>query len=168
MSRKDRPGTQSEHEGNLIGIHKSKENRSVHTDRELDSIALRYNLEAIYVFGSRAKEIAEHIRNETREKPHPESDVDIGVQPAFGFRLSARERVLLTIALEEHFQVQRVDLVVIPEAEPFLALDIIRGEILYCKNQDDQAEHELFILRRAGDLASYERTRREQIFVRND
>ena len=149
-------------------MDKSKENHRLQTDREVESIALRYNLEAIYVFGSRAKEIAERIRGESGGCKDHESDVDIGVQPAFGFRLSAKERVLLTIALEEHFQVQRVDLVVIPEAGPFLALDIIQGEILYCKNQDEQAEHELFILRRAGDLASYERTRREQIFVGND
>lgn len=149
-------------------MSKSPENRRLITDRELNSIAARYNLDAIYVFGSRAKEIAEGIRGESRENKHPESDVDIGVQSALGFRLSARDRVRLVIDLEELFQVQRVDLVVIPEAGPFLALDIIRGEILYCKNQDNQAEHELFILRRAGDLAPYERTRREQVFVGDD
>lgn len=149
-------------------MQKSKENHSIQTDSELNSIAIRYNLDAIYVFGSRAKEIAEGIRGAGHVTTYAESDVDIGVQPAFGSILSARDRVLLTIELEELFQVQRVDLVVIPEVGAFLALDIIRGEILYCKNQDDQAELELFILRRAGDLAAYERTRRELVFARND
>jgi len=134
----------------------------------LKIIAERYNIDTIYVFGSRTKEIAKGIRGEIKETVQPESDVDIGVQTAFGFRLSAREKVRLTADLEDLFRVQRVDLAVIPEVGPFLALDIIRGEILYCKNLDDQAENELLILRRAGDLAYYERMRRKQVFLGNN
>jgi len=33
------------------------------------------------------------------------------------------------MALEELFQTDRVDLVILPEADPYLALDIIRGEL---------------------------------------
>jgi hypothetical protein len=73
------------------------------------------------------------------------------------------EKVLLALALEELFDVARVDLVVIPEVDPFLAVDIIRGELLYCRNLDEQAEHELYVLRRAADLACYEQERRRLI-----
>jgi len=52
-----------------------------------------------------------------------------------------------------------VDLVVLSEADPFLALDVIRGELLWCVDPDVQAEDELYILRRAGGLAPYARER---------
>lgn len=43
----------------------------------------------------------------------------------------------------------------IPGAAPFLALDIIRGDLLYSRNQDEQVEFELYVLRRAGDLVNF-------------
>ena len=54
----------------------------------------------------------------------------------------------------------RVDLVVLPEASPFLALDIVTGELLLARDPDREAEYQLFVLRRAGDLAPFERARR--------
>jgi hypothetical protein len=94
---------------------------------------------------------------------HPESDVDIAIQPSRNHRLSAQERVRLTSALEDLFDVGRVDLVLLPEANPFLAVEAIRGEMLACRDLDTQAEDELYILRRAGDLAPFERQRWEQL-----
>ncbi|MBN2246949.1 MAG: hypothetical protein JW755_14015 [Candidatus Aminicenantes bacterium] len=135
---------------------------------KLEIIADRYSIDTIYVFGSRAQEIAKGMGGEIKEIAQPESDVDIGVQIAFGSRLSAREKVMLSNDLEELFGVPKVDLAFLHEVGTFLALDIIRGEILYCKNLDDQAENELLILRRAGDLAYYERLRRKQAFLGNN
>ncbi len=136
--------------------------------QQLKIIANHYKLAAIYAFGSRAAEIAVSIRGELSSSRHPGSDVDIGVQPVDGHKLSAREKVQLTIDLEDLFQEQRVDLVVISEIEPFLALEIIRGELIYCDDFDAQAELELFVLRRAGDLAYYEKQRRRQILFGNE
>lgn len=85
----------------------------------------------------------------------PASDVDIGIQPARGHRLTARERVRLTLALEEELGVSRVDLVILPEANPFLAAEIVRGELLYARDLDREAEVQLYHLRRAGDLAPF-------------
>jgi len=59
--------------------------------------------------------------------------------------------------------VDRVDLIVISEADPFLAVEIVRGELLFCEDLDRQAENELYILARAGDLARYRRERVESI-----
>jgi hypothetical protein len=77
--------------------------------------------------------------------------------------LAAEERVELALALEKLFAVPRVDLVVLPEAGPFLALEVVKGELLDCRDYDRQAEDELYILRRAGDLARFEKERRRLI-----
>jgi len=122
---------------------------------ELKAIGGRYGIAALYAFGSRAAEIAGRIRHQAVSAEPPESDIDIGVQPALGQRLTARERARLAVELEELLTAKRVDLVVLPEAGPFLALDVIRGELLYCADADQQAEDELYVLRRAGDLVSY-------------
>lgn len=53
-----------------------------------------------------------------------------------------------------------MDLVMLPEAEAYLALDVVSGELLYCADAVRQAEYELYVLRRAGDLAPFERERR--------
>ena len=130
---------------------------------ELKAIGHRYKIAALYVFGSRAEEIAGRVRGQAVSSRYPDSDVDVGVQPATGHRLSARDRVRLSIELEDLLGVNRVDLVVLSEADSFLALDIIRGQLLYCEDEDAQAEDELYVLRRAGDLAYYERARHRQI-----
>jgi hypothetical protein len=75
----------------------------------------------------------------------------------------ARDRVDLTLALEELFGISRVDLVVLSEAGAFLALAAISGELIYCANATDQAEYELYVLRCAGDLLPLERERRRLI-----
>ncbi|MBM4127923.1 MAG: hypothetical protein FJ247_11335 [Nitrospira sp.] len=61
--------------------------------------------------------------------------------------------------LEDILGVGRVDLVSLPEASPFLAVEIVRGELLYETDADRTAEYELYVLRRAGDLAPFEQER---------
>ena len=129
--------------------------------QQLGDIARRFGLSAIYAFGSRAQELAAHGRG--ADLPRANSDADMGVQPARGRRLSTPERSCLATELEDLLGVVRVDLVVLTEAEPFLALDVVRGELLYCVDPDTQAEEELYVLRRAGDLAPHERERRRLI-----
>jgi predicted nucleotidyltransferase len=87
----------------------------------------------------------------------PESDVDIGVLP--GRDLPVGERVGLMQALEDLFGAARVDLVILPEADPFLAANVVRGERLYAENEYRADEYDLYVLRRAGDLAPLERER---------
>jgi uncharacterized protein len=87
------------------------------------------------------------------------SDVDIGVLPKQGCSLHPQAKVRLMAEMEDLLGVGRVDLVSLPEAPPFLAVEIVRGELLYDVNPDRSAEYELFVLRRAGDLAPFERER---------
>jgi len=127
--------------------------------KRLSELAEAYGLADIYVFAAGLREIAAFIKNGRTIKDASSSDVDIGVRPKRGSRLSTRDLVNLAVGLEELFGVNRVDLVLLPEAEPFLALDIIRGELLYADDPLDQAYYELFVIRRAGDLLPFKRER---------
>lgn len=134
-------------------------------EEQLRAIATRYDIAALYVFGSRATEVVSRVRGHPVARRFLASDVDIGVQPTPGHRLTAQERVRLAIELEDLLGLNRVDLAVVREADAFLALDIIRGELLYCDDADAQAEDELYVLRRAADLARYARDRWNQILA---
>ncbi len=121
----------------------------------LKEIAERHQLADVYVFGSRAAEIAALVRGERTPLPHPKADVDVGIQPRRGTRLSGYEKARIAVELEEVLDVGQVDLVVLSEATPFLAVEVIRGELLFSEDLGKQAEDELYILRRAGDLAPF-------------
>lgn len=131
---------------------------------ELALICRQFPIDALYVFGSRAEEIAGRLGGADAVVGSPStSDLDIGLQTRPGQRLDAKQRVELSIRLEDLFDVSRVDLVVLEEAPPFLALAVIRGELIFCADPYRQAEFELYVLRRAADLAPFERRRREDI-----
>jgi len=128
--------------------------------KRLNQIAERFELSAIYTFGSKANEVLEWLEYERSEiSISHSSDVDIGVKPSPEKKLSVKEKVHLSMALEDLFSINRVDLVVIPEVDPFLAANIIRGERIYCIDEYEADEYDLYILRRAGDLISLERER---------
>lgn len=130
----------------------------------LARIAARYRLRDVYVFGSRAAEIRGRVK--TGEVPEPtDADVDVGVQPETGHTLNAHDRVKLTVDLEDLLDAPRVDLVVLSEARPGLAVDVVKGELLYTSDPRAQAEHELYILRRAADLAPFARARIRSILM---
>ena len=65
-------------------------------------------------------------------------------------------------------EVPRVDVVALPDADAFLAVDIVRGELIYCADDHAQAEYELYVLGRAGDLEPYRRARQELALSRYD
>ena len=124
----------------------------------LTDICDRYDLVAVYAFGSRAVEIARRVREEDAAASS-EADVNIGVLPARGRELGVKARVDLMQALEDLFDVARVDLVFLREADPFLTANIVRGERLYARDSYAADEYDLYVLRRAGDLAPLERER---------
>ncbi len=115
-----------------------------------------FGVDCLYAFGSRACQALRFVL-EGVALPPGSSDLDIGVLPRRP--LSARQKVALAVALEDFFDVPRVDLVVLPEADPFLAANVIRGERLYARDAYQADEYELYILRRAGDLIPLERER---------
>ncbi len=130
----------------------------------IDSLAKRFRLDAMYAFGSRAREVLAFVTG-TAALGEGQSDVDIGILPKTGIHLHARDRVDLVLGLEELFEGARVDLVVLPEAPPFLAVDIVSGELIFVEDRYREAEYQLYVLRRAGDLAPFERERRAIILA---
>ena len=107
------------------------------TRKRFIDLCKQYGIEIGYCFGSNAGAIKELVE-EGRQQKRPllkGSDVDIGIKPSKYFDLDSK--VLLSDTLENLLSVQHVDLVVLPEAD----------------------EYELYILRRAGDLAPLERER---------
>jgi predicted nucleotidyltransferase len=131
--------------------------------KTLEEVAGHFGLDAIYLFGSRATEVAAFVRGERILDSSLRSDVDVGIVAPPGNRLTVRDKVRLAIALEDLWDVSRVDLVVLPEADPFLAVDIVAGERIYVRDPYAMDEYELYVLRRAGDLAPFERECRRLI-----
>lgn len=125
-------------------------------EKELVRFCEQYALNSLYAFGSQAQSAVLAIQMNTPISPS-ESDLDIGVFPHTV--LSVNQKVELAMDLEALFGIPRVDLISLPEADPFLAANIIRGERLYTRDAYQADEYELYILRRAGDLAPFEHER---------
>jgi len=127
--------------------------------RQIQEIAAAARAAALYAFGSRASEVSAWLKGRLNPLGPGGSDVDLGVLPAKGVRWSVTEKVGLTQALEDLLGCGRVDLVVLPEADPFVAVEVVRGERLWAADPHATDEYELYVLRRAGDLLPLERER---------
>ena len=119
----------------------------------------KYQLDVLYIFGSRAREVKAWLDGAGPALPAGPSDVDMGAKPHQGVSLPPFDKVRLALALEDLLGVSRVDLVILPDADPFLAANIIRGERIFADDEYLADEYDLYILRRAGDLAPLERER---------
>jgi hypothetical protein len=111
---------------------------------------------ALYLFGSQAARVLRWLQGEEIPLRIDGGDIDVGLLPRSGCRFSVKEKVLLTVALEDFFGHAPVDLVLLPEADPFLASNIVRGERVYAADEAGADEYDLYVLRRAGDLAPLE------------
>ena len=125
----------------------------------LARLCRQFEIEILYAFGSRAREVTEWLTETRSRLPPAPPDVDIGVKVAPGNTLSVHEKVRLALTLEDLLGVTRVDLVCLSDADPFVAVNIVRGVRLYARDSYQADEYELYILRRAGDLAPLERER---------
>ena len=132
-------------------------------EKIIATVCQEYEISDLYVFGSRADEIARMVRSNSVVPSKSEADVDIGLLSEKATPCSPEKRLRFTLGLEDLFRASRVDLVLLPEAEPFLGLDVIRGELLYAKDLDQQARFELFVLRRAADLLPFKQERTRMI-----
>jgi predicted nucleotidyltransferase len=101
---------------------------------------------------------AYHFGSTFDGRAHEGSDVDVGV--LCGTRLTLDELIGLEGSLNDAIP-QSVDLVDVRRVGPFVALDVIRGDRFFCRDEVVADEFDLYVLRRAGDLAYYERLRRE-------
>ena len=129
--------------------------------QKIEYICRKYQVKALYVFGSRSAEILQVLQNDEHEIQPSQSDLDIGVLTHSPF--SVDNKVSLALEVEELFNVPRVDLSILQEVDAFLAANIIRGERIYAEDSYVADEYDLFVLRRAGDLAEIERERMAMI-----
>jgi len=129
--------------------------------QKIEQICRKYQVKAFYVFGSRRADLLRAISDDTFQLASSQSDLDIGVLTDSPF--SIENKVNLTLELEELFDAPKVDLFILQEADTFLAANIIRGERVYAEDSYLADEYELFVLRRAGDLAELERQRMAMI-----
>ena len=123
--------------------------------QRIEQLCRQFQVRALYVFGSRSAEIYRAIQDNALKLPPSQSDVDIGILTKTS--LSVDDKVTLALRLEGLFGVPRVDLVVLQEADAFLAANIIRGERLYAEDLYLADEYELFVLGYAGELIEIER-----------
>lgn len=129
--------------------------------QKVEEICAMHRVKVLYVFGSRSAEMLGFIQDDARQLSESQSDLDVGVLPHSPF--SIEDKVNLTLELETFFNSTKVDLIVLPEADSFLAANVIRGERVYAEDPYLADEFDLFVLRRAGDLAELERQRMEMI-----
>lgn len=129
--------------------------------KKITEIASMYRLQIIYTFGSRAKEALDMVEGRISHLSSAPSDLDIGVKPEKP--LTVEEKVEIAMFFEDLFDLQRVDVVVLPEASILLALQIVTGEILYRQDQTYEAEYQLYIMRRAAELLPFERLKQKMI-----
>lgn len=128
---------------------------------KLASLADEFNLQVIYAFGSRAKEVLHRVEEKGSQSAPSKSDLDIGIKPEKP--LTVQEKVKIAIFFEDLFDVPKVDVVEIPEAPIILALEIIKGELLYACDENFEAEYQLYIMSRAADLMPFERLKQKTI-----
>jgi len=126
-----------------------------------------FGIDMLYIFGSRAREVREWLEGTRPALAASASDVDVGVCLRRGVTHAVDQRVRMASRLEDLFQAKRVDLVYLFEADPFLAANIIRGERVYAREAYRADVYDLYVLRRAGDLAPLERERMALILEKN-
>jgi uncharacterized protein len=129
--------------------------------QKIEQICKKYQIKAFYVFGSRATELFRAIQDDSLQLAKSSSDLDIGVLTRSPF--SIENKVNLTLELETLFGLSDIDLFILQEVDAFLSANIIRGERIYAEDSYLADEYELFVLRRAGDLAELERQRMAMI-----
>lgn len=134
----------------------------VSRQQQLEHICRDNGIAILYVFGSRACEAYDWLDSNEPLAPSI-SDIDIGAKALPGVAWNLRDEVRLALAFEELFAVPQVDFVVLDQAAPFMAANIIRGVRLFAANARAADEYDLYVLRRAGDLAPFERERQEFI-----
>ncbi|HPL63224.1 MAG TPA: nucleotidyltransferase domain-containing protein [Syntrophales bacterium] len=128
---------------------------------KISEMAEKYCLQMVYAFGSRGKEILDLVEERIDQLSATPSDLDIGVKS--GKYLSVEEKVEIAIFFEDLFSLPRVDVVVLDEAPVFLALEIVTGELLYCRDEVFEAKYQLYILAQAGDLHYYQKEKTRMV-----
>ena len=129
--------------------------------RKILKLSRDYSLGLIYVFGTRANEIADVVKGKRCSLSSSKSDLDIGVLPDKYLRVE--DKVAIALFFEDLFSVPKTDVVVLTEAPVSLAFEVVQGELLYAKDHDFEADYQLHVLRMTADLMPYEQRKRDLV-----
>ena len=127
----------------------------------IGNLATRFGLDLIYAFGSRATEALDCVQGGNAAMAAGGSDLDVAVLARTTLDIDAK--VAVSQKLEELFGVGRVDLVDLADAPVSLALDAVSGELLYAADPDQEARFQLLVLRKAADLAPFQKEREKTV-----
>ena len=130
--------------------------------RRLGELCARYGVLALYAYGSRAAQARHWLHRGGAFGAGP-NDLDLAVSGGIDKRYALAEKVAMASAFSDLFAFEAIDLADMNEVDPFVAANIVRGERLYCADRMYADELDLYVLRRAGDLAPHERERLARI-----
>ena len=140
-------------------LHRSSGTAANRKRSALEALCRQHGVAILYSFGSRARETLAWLDDPDAVLAPGPSDVDLGVKPLPATEFSWKTEVALAQALEDLLGVERIDLVNLDNAKPFLAAEVIHGERLYAESQYAADNYDLYILRQEGDLAYLEEER---------
>ncbi len=130
---------------------------------KLNTIFKRYGVKIAYFFGSQKEKGIEFLRGGPVESGKV-SDLDIGVVfeklPDKAFLLYGE----IYAELVDIFEPFNIDLVFLQETDSLFQYDAIKGEVIYCEDQDFLDEYEELVMKKAEDLA-YKRKEFERDFL---
>lgn len=120
----------------------------------LDEVSRRFELLAVYLFGSRADEGYRRLGGEPVAVSG--SDLDVGVFFQGG-RVDVARLGALQAALEDVFAPLRVDLVPLDRVDPLFQFAAVDGVRVAAPDSTAADAHELLVMRRAADLLPFQR-----------
>ncbi len=120
----------------------------------LDEVSRRFDLLAVYLFGSRADEGYRRLGGEPVAGSG--SDLDVGVFFQGG-RVDVARLGALQAALEDVFAPLRVDLVPLDRVDPLFQFAAVDGVRVAAPDSTVADAHELLVMRRAADLLPFQR-----------
>lgn len=129
--------------------------------QEIQKMADRLGIQLIYVFGSRQAEITDLLEGKMDKLSGGGSDLDIGIKAAAP--LSVEDKVETAIFFEDLFDIPRVDIVVLDEAPVFLAFEIVTGALLFSRDDDLEANYQLYIMAQAADLKPFQQMKIDMV-----
>lgn len=138
-----------------------------HRREFLRDFCRRYNVAILYAFGSRGKEVLAWLDHLQQTLTPGSSDVDIGVKAMPDATWDIHTQVRMAVELEDWLHIHKVDLVVLDNADAFLAANIICGERLFADDEYLADEYDLYVLRRAGDQLHLERERQRLLLEKD-
>ena len=119
---------------------------------EIRSVAERYRLSAVYLFGSQSEKGHEFLKREDT-KPDAFSDLDV----AIAFETHPVDVIdaygILFKEISEIFDPFTIDLIFMHEVNPLLQYEIIKGVRIFAKDEFSADEFEERIMKKAEDLS---------------